>query len=67
MSKTFKPTAEQREKVATAAGGGMVHEDIALGLGIDVDTLQSVFADELTKGAYDKRMQVLEALHGTAH
>lgn len=62
----FKPTAALRRKVAIAAGGGMSHEEIALGLGISRPTLEKHFEHELSVGAYEKRLETLEALHRAA-
>lgn len=55
-----------RFKVAVAAGGGMSHEEIAIGLGISRNTLEKHFAHELSVGAYEKRIAVLEAMHSSA-
>lgn len=52
-----------RSRVACAAGAGMSHEEIALGLGITRKTLLKYFDHELTVGAYRKRLEHLEALH----
>lgn len=49
-----------------AAGGGMLHEDIATALGISDDTLRKYYAGELTAGALTRRMEVLEGLHAAA-
>lgn len=62
----FKPTPAQRRKVAIAAGGGMSHEEIALGLGISRPTLEKHFERELSVGAYEKRLEVLVAMHACA-
>jgi hypothetical protein len=62
----FKPTPAQRRKVAIAAGGGMSHEEIAIGLGIARNTLEKHFAAELSTGAYCKRLEVMEAMHRAA-
>lgn len=62
----FAPTLKQRETVAVAAGGGMSHEEIAIGLGIDRKTLEKHFEHELSVGAYEKRLEVLNAMHATA-
>lgn len=62
----FKPSAPQRRKVAIAAGAGMSHEEIALGLGISRPTLEKHFEAELSSGAYAKRLETLDALHRAA-
>lgn len=62
----FKPTKEQRLSVSVAAGGGMSHEDLATWLGIDRGTLEKHFAIELTQGALERRVEVLEAMHTAA-
>lgn len=62
----FKPTPHLRSRVATAAGGGMSHEDIALALGISRNTLEKHFAHELSVGASSKRMDAMEGLHRAA-
>lgn len=63
---TFKPTAAQRRQVAIAAGGGMSHEEIAIGLGLARNTLEKHFEAELSSGAYAKRLEVLQAMHAAA-
>jgi hypothetical protein len=63
---TFKPTAVQRQKVAVAAGAGMAHEDIAVGLGISRNTLEKHFKVELSTAAYGRRMDVLLSLFRAA-
>lgn len=62
----FVPTPAQRKRVAICAGGGMSHEEIALGMSISRPTLEKYFAHELSVGAYEKRQEVLEAMHRTA-
>ncbi len=62
----FKPTAAQRRQVAVAAGGGMSHEEIAIGMGLARNTLEKHFAAELSAGAYAKRLEVLTAMHAAA-
>jgi len=44
----------------------MAHEEIALALGITRPTLSKHFAHELTVGAFERRMEVLEAVHRAA-
>lgn len=57
------PTATTRRKVAIAAGGGMLHESIAISLEISTDTLRKYYEHELSVGASQRRMDVLEALY----
>jgi hypothetical protein len=44
----------------------MSHEQIALALGIARNTLEKHFETELSTGAYQRRMEVLVALHAAA-
>lgn len=44
----------------------MSHEEIALGLGISRPTLEKHFEQELSIGAYEKRLETLDALHRAA-
>lgn len=62
----FKPTDAQRNKVSIAAGGGMSHEEIAIGIGISRNSLRKHFAHELAGGAYGRRLEVFEAMHRAA-
>jgi hypothetical protein len=62
----FKPTSKQRRQVSVAAGGGMSHEEIALGLGISRNTLEKHFELELSTMAYQRRLEALDALHRAA-
>jgi hypothetical protein len=63
----FKPTPAQRRKVSIAAGSGqMTHEEIAIGLGICRNTLETYFAAELSHAANARRLDVIEAMHRTA-
>ncbi len=63
---SFKPTAAQRSTVAIAAGGGMTHFEIAMGLGISQPTLLKHFERELSVGAHAKRLEIVKALHAAA-
>lgn len=60
------PTALSRRKVAIAAGGGMRHQDIAIALGINRDTLTKHYERELSVVAIEKRMEALQGLHAAA-
>lgn len=62
----FKPTATQRRQVAVAAGAGMPHEEIAMGLGIARNTLDKHFGEELSGGACKRRLEVLGAMFAAA-
>ena len=55
-----------RRRVSIAAGGGMSHEEIAIGLGIARGTLEKHFELELSEGAYKRRLEVLNAMHRSA-
>lgn len=55
-----------RRKVAVAAGAGMSHEEIALGLGISRNTLAKHFDAELSTGACARRLEVLDAMFKAA-
>lgn len=55
-----------RRKVAIAAGAGMPHDEIALGLGICRNTLAKHFEAELSTGACTRRLEVLEAMFKAA-
>jgi hypothetical protein len=61
--KPFKPTPALRRKVANGAGSGMSHEEIALGIGIARTTLLKHFRRELSIGAYEKRLEMVDAMH----
>jgi (p)ppGpp synthase/HD superfamily hydrolase len=63
---TFKPTKKQRRQVAVAAGSGLSHEEIALGLEISRNTLEKHFEKELSTGAYKMKLETLDALHRAA-
>lgn len=70
MGKTKKPETSARKKiaqrVAVAAGGGMSHEEIAIGLGMTREQLETRFAKELSVGAHEKRIEIFEGLHKAA-
>jgi AcrR family transcriptional regulator len=44
----------------------MSHEEIALALGISRPTLYKYFAEELSVGAYQRRAEVIDAMHKAA-
>lgn len=62
----FKVSEALRRRVAIAAGGGMSHEEIAIAIGIDRNTLKKHFEAELSTGAFACRIEVLEAMHAAA-
>jgi hypothetical protein len=61
-----KPSDAQRRDVSIAAGGGMPHEEIAIAMGIGVDTLRKYYEAELSVGANVRRMEALKGLHKAA-
>jgi hypothetical protein len=61
-----KPTDESRRRVSIGAGGGMTHAEIAVALGIAKNTLEKHYEAELSEGAYLRRLEALEAMHGAA-
>jgi len=63
---SFKPTTAMRRTVSIAAAGGMAHDDIALALGIARGTLLKHFEKELSIGALQRRVEVLQAMHKAA-
>lgn len=62
----YEPTPAERHKVAISAAGGMTHAQISSLLGISADTLEKYFAVELTRGAMEKRAEILAALFKAA-
>lgn len=60
------PTEESRRLVSVVAGAGMLHEEIAVMLGISQPTMRKHYEDELSMGAYARRAEVLAALYGAA-
>ncbi len=62
----FKPTNALRRRVSIAAGAGMSHQDIAIGLGISRPTLEKHFMTEISVGANARRLEILEVMHKTA-
>jgi len=63
---SYKPTAELRRKVSNAAGGGMSHDEIATGLGISRNTLETYYREELDRVAFRRRVDVLDAMQRAA-
>lgn len=62
----YVPSKATRRQVAIAAGAGMSHEQIALGLGICRNTLEKHFEYELSQGACAKLLKVHEAVYAQA-
>lgn len=62
----YQPTAAARRRVSIAAGGGMPHEEIAIGLGISRNTLEKHFQEELSVVANERRLEVIGAMHRSA-
>lgn len=60
------PSKQTRERVAVAAGGGMPESDIACALGIELSTLRRVFRAELSTGAFEKRVGLIQAMYSAA-
>jgi hypothetical protein len=60
------PTAASRQKVAISAGGGMLHEQIALAMGISTPTLRKYYQHELSIGASKCRQDVIQAMYRAA-
>lgn len=56
------PTEQDRERVATLAGGGMSHEAIAMVIGVSRPTLEKHYERELSVGAFECRAEVIEAM-----
>lgn len=55
-----------RKRVSVGAAGGMTHEEIALALGITRPTLDKYFEMELSVGAHQRRLDVLNAMFQAA-
>jgi hypothetical protein len=52
-----------RAKVASSAGAGVSHEQIAIALGISRTTLLKHFGTELSRAAYSRQMDVAHAMY----
>ena len=61
-----QPTADQRERVAVLAAGGMSQVELSAAIGISEPTLRLHYAEQLTAGAAAKRALVLEAMFKAA-
>jgi len=61
-----KPTPASRRKVSVAAAWGMPHVEIALALNIARPTLEKHYGHELSIGASQRRMEVMQALQKQA-
>lgn len=55
-----------RRRVAVGAAAGMSHEELSIALNISRPTLEKYFEHELSVGAYQKRLDVLDAMYTTA-
>lgn len=62
----FKPTAEQRTKVAICVYGGVNRADIAVAIGVDQKTLNKHFGRELVHGREIVRQRLHAAVVETA-
>jgi hypothetical protein len=62
----FQPDQRMRRLVASAAGTGNLHRDIAAGLGISRTTLLKYFPGELSTGACARRLEVIAAMFASA-
>ena len=62
----FSPTPALRKRVSVGAAGGMTHEELALALGITRPTLEKHFELELSVGAHQRRLDVLNAMYSAA-
>ena len=62
----FCPRPEQRRTVKAMAGYGIVHERIALVIGVSAKTLRKHFREELDRGAVETDVQVINALYKMA-
>ena len=51
-----------KKRVSVAAGSGMAHEEIAIALGMTREELERDFAHELTRRAYERRLELVESL-----
>jgi len=57
-----RPTAATREKVSVCCLAKMPHEQIAMALRIDADTLKKHYTYELAHGAAEKKAEIMGAL-----
>lgn len=62
----YKPTAAQRRSVEQMRACGEASATIARALGIDIDTLNKHFADEIANGISRRRAEVIEMLFKAA-
>lgn len=65
-AKAAGPDKATRDLVAIAAGGGTPAADIATALGIDLSTLLRDFRKELSTGAFEKRVRLVQSLYAQA-
>jgi hypothetical protein len=66
MSRTYKPTEDQRRQIELMAGVGCSQQDIALIMGIDPKTLRRACRIELDRGAVKANAKVAANLYRMA-
>lgn len=60
---SFKPTANERYRVALGASTGMTREQLAAAVGITIPTLLKHFEAELTTGAANMQIEMVRTLY----
>lgn len=62
----WNPTKAQRRQVSIAAAGGMTQEQIAIAMDVSLPTLIKHCRYELTQGAYQKRLEIVQCMYQAA-